>query len=83
MTSLTIDPLDNELEARLRQRADAHGRSVAAEVEMILRDSLAEGSAPAGRNLADSIRDKFAPFGDFDLDLPPRYHNREPPRFGD
>lgn len=81
MTSIRIDDLDEDLAARLNERAIRHGRSVQEEALTILRTALAETSHRTGADLADSIRAKFAPFGPFDLDIPPREPARDPLRF--
>lgn len=83
MTSLEIPKLDDDLSLRLQQLAESHGRSVEHEAQTILRDALARQPPPTGRDLAASIREKFASFGSFELDIPPRFSNREPPRFDD
>lgn len=83
MTSLEIPKLDDDLSLRLQQLAVSHGRSVEDEAQTILRDALAQPAPPTGRDLAASVREKFAPFGSIELDIPPRFSNREPPRFDD
>lgn len=80
MASITIRNLDDALKTKLRIRAARLGRSMEEEVREILRSSLAdEGRRPA--NLAEAIRNRFAPLGGVDLPLPPREPMREPPRF--
>ena len=49
------------------------------EVRLILRDAV--GGEPEPENLADFIRECFAPYGGLDLELPPRGPMREPPCF--
>lgn len=83
MTSITIQELDDELSARLKLRAEAHGRSAEVEAKTILEDALTDLSEPTGLNFARSIREKFAPLDPFVLDIPPRCVEREPPRFDD
>jgi antitoxin FitA len=80
MATLTIRNLDAALKERLRVRAAQHGHSMEAEVREILDDTLKEPERPAV-NLYQRIRARFAPFGGVDLDLPPREHAPEPPRF--
>ena len=83
MAALHIPELDEQLAQRLDERAARHGQSREEETREILQDVLAPASRPTGPGLATSIRAKFLPFGPFDLDLPPRDRNREPPRFDD
>ncbi len=49
------------------------------EARNILRDAVEQEAGP--HNLADAIRERFAPYGGVDLDIPPREPMREPPRF--
>lgn len=51
------------------------------EARHILRTALA-GEVQPSRNLAASIRRRFASIGGVELDLPPRESMREPPDFG-
>ena len=45
-------------------------------------DSDCGGEHPTtGKGLGSLIRDRFAPFGDIELEPPPREPIREPPRF--
>ena len=83
MTSITIPQLDDDFSTRLKMRADAHGRSPEAEAKTIIRDALSQEPEPTGRDLARSIREKYAPFDPFELDIPRRHYEREPPRFDD
>ena len=80
MASLTIRNLDDKVKARLRVRAARNGRSMEDEVREILRTALAERDGP-GRNLARTIRSRFAAFGGLDLEFPRRDPLRDPPRF--
>ena len=71
MASMTIRNLDDSLKQRLRLRAASHGRSMEDEVRDILKTALsAEQARPS--NLAQSIRDRMAPLGGVDLDIPTR-----------
>ena len=79
MASITIRNLDDDVRARLRTRAAGNGRSMEEEVRLILRDAV--GREPEPENLADFIRECFAPFGGVELELPPRGAMREPPSF--
>lgn len=80
MATLTIRKLDEKTKARLRVRAAHHGRSMEQEAREILRSALA-GVRPARKNLAESIRQRFAAFGGFELKLPRRDALRQPPEF--
>jgi antitoxin FitA len=78
VASITIRNLDDRLKVRLRVRAAQHSRSMEDEARDILRTALAEeGSAP--RNLAETIRRRFAAIGGIELATPPREPMREPP----
>ncbi|GAB5470160.1 MAG: plasmid stabilization protein [Rhodospirillales bacterium] len=79
MASITIRSLDDSLKQRLRVRAAEQGRSMEEEVREILRDALAEPPPP--RDLAAAIRRRVDPLGGFDLEVPPRERQRDPPRF--
>ena len=78
MTSITIRNLDDWLKARLRVRAAQHSRSMEDEARDILRTALAE-EGPAPRNLAETIRRRFAAIGGIELAIPAREPMREPP----
>ena len=79
MASLTIRNLDDAVKHRLRVRAAENGRSMEAEARLILREAVTPEPEP--ENLAQFIRDCFAPYGGVDLELPPREPVREPPDF--
>ena len=79
-TSITIRNLAAGTKERLRIRAAEHGRSMEAEARQILETALAT-TRPAGRNLYERIRARFAPLGGVALDLPGREDSRAPPRF--
>ncbi|WP_064573068.1 plasmid stability protein [Cupriavidus sp. JZ107] len=70
MASMTIPDIDDQLAARLRERAALHGKSVEDEARDILRQALS--SPPVARPLVDAIRARIAPLGGVDLDIPPR-----------
>ena len=80
MATLTIRNLDAALKERLRVRAAQHGHSMEAEVRDILQHTLTEQERPAA-DLYQRIRNRFAPLGGVDLELPPRELAGEPPRF--
>lgn len=77
MATLTIRQLDENTKARLRIRAAHHGRSMEEEAREILRSTLTAGE-PATRNLAESIRRRFALLGGVELKLPERDSLRTP-----
>jgi plasmid stability protein len=78
MATLTIRQLDEKTKSRLRIQAAHHGRSMEEEARDILRSVLTP-SPPAGANLADAIRRRFAVFGGLELELPPRDAMRHAP----
>ena len=79
MASVTIRDLEDDVKTRLRVRASTNGRSMEEEARVILHEAV--GREPEPENLAGFIRECFAPFGDVDLELPPREPIREPPDF--
>lgn len=81
MATLTIRNVDAALKARLRVRAAQHGHSMEAELRRILEETLPEPAHPPAANLYQRIRDRFAPLGGVDLELPPRPPASDPPRF--
>jgi len=80
MATMTIRNLDDDLKTLLRIRAAQHGQSMEEEARSILRNAL-KGELLSGRALVDSIREMVEPYGGFELDLPPREAQREPPGF--
>lgn len=80
MASILIRKLDEKTKARLRVRAAHHGRSMEEEARAILRSALTE-PRQARDNLAKSIRQRFAPLGGVELELPLREPIRQPPKF--
>ena len=80
MASIIIRRLDDAVKSRLRVRAARHGRSMEEEAREILRAGLAP-EPHRKANLADLIRQRFAPLGGVELALPPRELVRQPPRF--
>lgn len=75
VATLTIRGLDDETRDRLQVRAARNGRSMEAEVRVILNDLLAD--PPPERGLGSRIHARFAALGGADLELPVR---EEPPR---
>lgn len=80
MASMTIRNLDDDIKQRLRVQAAEHGRSMEEEARVILRTALTEPASTT--NLAQAIRERFAPLGGVELDIPPREPMRDPPQFG-
>ena len=81
MTTLTIRNVDPTVKSLLRVRAARNGRSMEAELRVIVTEAMG-AEAREEVNLAEAIRRRFAPLGGVDLELPPRGPGREPPRFG-
>lgn len=80
MAAIIIRQLEENIKSLLRIRAAHHGRSMEAEAREILRVAL--GAAPPVKgNLAERIRQRFAPFGGVELKLPRRDPIRKPPDF--
>ena len=75
LASMTIRNIDDHLEARLRIRPAAHGRSLEDEIRNILRAALSteEKRQP---NLADAIRRRIAAIGGIVLEIAPRELSR-------
>ena len=80
MAGIIARNLDAGLKRRPRIRAPANGRSMEAEVRVIVRAALNRQPA-APEHLASAIRARCAPLGGVDLDLPVRAPMRTPPRF--
>ena len=81
MASLTIRQLDESTKSRLRVRAAHKGRSMEEEAREILRSAV-DSTPSNARNLADAIRERFAPLGGVDLQSPSRDQIRRPPKLG-
>jgi plasmid stability protein len=82
MANITIRRLDEKIKARLRIQAAHHGRSMEEEAREILGSALANART-ANRNLAETIRRRFAAVGGIELELPRRDAVRRPPDFGE
>ncbi len=82
MASITVRSLDEDLKRRLRIRAAENGRSMEQEAREILRAALDQEAAPV-RNLGSAIHRLFKPFGDTELEIPPREAMREFLPFGE
>jgi plasmid stability protein len=84
MATLTIRRVNPEIQKRLRIRAAQNGRSMEAELRQIINDAV--GDAPdakteTGRDLAEAIRRRFAPYGGVELEPFPRAQMGPPPEF--
>lgn len=77
MASITIRKLPETTKQKLRMRAARNGRSMEHEAREILTIELSQAAKPA-TNLADAIREIFAPLGGVDLKIPPRGPIRDP-----
>jgi plasmid stability protein len=62
MAQLVVRNLDDDVKAKLRRRATAHGRSMEEEVRAILRDAVKEEARPKG-GLGTRIAARFAGIG--------------------
>ena len=81
MATLTIRKVDAGVKERLRVRAARHGRSMEAEIRSILSEAVADDRDRPELNLAEAIRQRFAPLGGVDLELPPDELVDTPPSF--
>lgn len=70
MAAVSIRDLDDDVRERLRIRAAQHGRSMEAEIRVILADAVREPSQ--SDNLFTALLDRFADVGGVELDLPSR-----------
>jgi plasmid stability protein len=76
MSMLTVRNLDPDLKEKLRQRAARHGRSMEAEVRLILAAAVEASEEPP--DLAASIREHFSGTG-IELELPDRSSTAQRP----
>ena len=81
MASITIRRLQDATKERLRIRASHHGRSMEEEAREILKVALT-GKGTTERNLAESIRRRFAALGGVELADLPREAMRRPLHLG-
>ena len=81
MASITIRRLEDTTKERLRRRASHHGRSMEGEAREILKVALT-GKGTTERNLAESIRRRFAALGGVELGDLPREPMRRPLHLG-
>lgn len=77
MASITIRNLDEATKRKLKVRAATNGRSMEQEAREILRTVLAL-TPKKNTNLAERVREIFAPIGGVELERLPREAIREP-----
>ena len=70
MSSVSIRNLDSRVKEKLRLRAAAHGRSMEAEIRVILADTVRDPSESDNPFVA--LLDRFKIIGGVELELPPR-----------
>jgi len=70
MTALSIRDLDDSVMEKLRLRAARHGRSLEAEIRLILTAAATEDEPR--NNLFSALSERFTQLGGVDLDLPAR-----------
>jgi plasmid stability protein len=75
MAQFIVRDLEDEVKARLKRRAERHGRSMEEEVRSILRNAAKEENRPLP-NLGSRIAARFAKTG-FTNDLP-ELHGQAP-----
>ncbi len=78
MVSITIRKLDDEVKVLLRLRAASHGRSMEEEARSIIREAVEREKDST--DLATTLRNRFAPLGGVELEIPQRAPMPEPPR---
>ena len=78
MAALSIRDLDDSVKAKLRLRAARHGRSMEAEIRLILTAAATEDEPRT--DLFSALTERFTQLGGVDLDLPAR---TTPPRAAD
>nr|WP_296071643.1 Arc family DNA-binding protein [uncultured Actinoplanes sp.] len=79
MAALSIRDLDDSVKEKLRLRAARHGRSMEAEIRLILTEAATEDERPRN-DLFSALTERFAQLGGVDLDIPAR---TTPPRAAD
>lgn len=70
MAAVSVRDLDDDVRERLRVRAAQHGRSMEAEIRVILTDAVSEASTSPG--LAQALLSRFGDLGGVELELPSR-----------
>ena len=71
MAALSIRDLDDSVKEKLRLRAARHGRSMEAEIRLILTAAATEDERPHN-DLFSALTERFTQLGGVDLDLPAR-----------
>jgi len=79
MAALSIRDLDDSVKEKLRLRAARHGRSMEAEIRLILTAAATEEERPR-TDLFSALTERFAQLGGVDLVVPAR---TTPPRAAD
>jgi antitoxin FitA len=69
MAAITVRDLDDRVREQLRVRAARHGRSMEAEVRLILEDAVATSESGG---LFHELHERFAELGGVELELPSR-----------
>lgn len=70
MAAVSIRDLDEQVKERLRVRAAQHGRSMEAEIRVILTEAVDD--PPDGIGLGQALISRFGALGGVDLEIPPR-----------
>ena len=70
MSAVSIRNLDDRVKDRIRRRAARHGRSMEAEMRVILTEAVSEPEDETG--LIPALLDRFSELGGVDLDIPAR-----------
>jgi plasmid stability protein len=82
MAALSIRDLDDSVKEGLRLRAARHGRSMEAEVRLILTAAATEEEGPR-TDLFSALNERFAQLGGVDLDVPARTTRPRAADFGE
>jgi plasmid stability protein len=80
MAALSIRDLDDSVREQLRLRAARNGRSMEAEIRLILTAAATEEEERPRNDLFSALTERFTQLGGADLDLPAR---TTPPRAAD
>ena len=79
MASITVRNLEESIKRKLKVRAAENGRSMEQEAREILKCELNKPRKQrTGADLVKAIRQRFAPLGGVELELPPREPIRDP-----
>lgn len=87
MTNIVLSSIEPQLAQRLRKRAERNGRSLEAEIETILKNTLIEEERASFVDNGDRvdlvtfIRERFDPLGGFEMPDISREPIRNPPTF--